>query len=443
MGNVMKPIAFAVAGLVTLAAALPAAADDWPQWRGPQRDAQWREDGIVRELPEGPLPRKWTAEVASGYSGPTVADGRVFVTDRVSQELQTGEGDQERVLCFDAETGEPLWTYAYDAPYTISYRAGPRAAVTIDGELAYAVGAMGHFHCLNVADGSVVWKRDLNTDYQIDMPIWGIAAAPFIYENLVIQQVGGKQGASVVAFEKSTGQEVWKALDDRAQYSTPALIQQAGRDVLVCWTGDSITALDPGAGTTLWSFPFRPHKMPIGISTPVVSDERLFVTSFYDGSVLLRVPKDRIGFELLWKRVGSSEQDTDALQSMISNPMFLDNHLYGVDSYGEFRCLDAVTGDRIWEDKSLVKPNRWATIHMVQHGEQTWMFNEHGELLLTELSPQGVKVLSRTQVIAPTRVQLARRDQGVCWAPPAFANRSIYVRSDNELVCCSLAAEGE
>jgi len=439
----MKLTATAIAGLVILAMPLQSSADDWPQWRGPQRDAQWREDGIVSELPEGQLPRKWTAEVASGYSGPTVADGRVFVTDRVSQELQTGEGDQERVLCFDAETGEPLWTYAYDAPYTISYRAGPRAAVTIDGELAYAVGAMGHFHCLNVADGSVVWKRDLNTDYQIEMPIWGIAAAPFIYENLVIQQVGGKQGASVVAFEKSTGQEVWKALDDRAQYSTPMLIQQAGRDVLVCWTGDSITALDPRGGTTLWSFPFRPHKMPIGISTPVVSDDRLFVTSFYDGSVLLRVPKDRIGFELLWKRVGSSEQDTDALQSMISNPMFLGDHIYGVDSYGEFRCLDAATGDRIWEDKSLVKPNRWATIHMVQRGKQTWMFNEQGELLLTELSPQGVEVLSRTKVIAPTRVQLARRDQGVCWAPPAFANRSIFVRSDNELVCCSLAAEGE
>src|SRR5690606_16727003 len=124
-------------------------------------------------------------------------------------------------------------------------------------------------------------------------------------------------------------------------------------------------------------------------------------------------------------------------------PIFLGDFIYGVDSYGEFRCLDAATGDRIWEDKSLVKPNRWATIHMVQRGQQIWMFNEQGELLLAELSPQGARVFSRTQVIAPTRVQLARRDQGVCWAPPAFANRSIYVRSDNELVCCSLAAEGE
>jgi outer membrane protein assembly factor BamB len=428
-----------VAGLL-LAASLPAAADDWPQWQGPQRDARWREQGIVDQLPQGLLPRMWTATIASGYSGPTVADGRVFVTDRASVEMQTGEGDRERVHCFDAETGEPLWTYAYDAPYTISYRAGPRAAVTIDENLAFAVGAMGHFHCFNAADGSVVWKRDLNADYQIDMPIWGIAAAPFIHQNLVVQQVGGKDGACIVAFDKKTGEEIWKALDDRAQYSTPILIQQAGQDVLVCWTGDSISALDPLTGKVFWRFPFLPIKMPIGIATPVISGDRLFVTSFYDGSVMLRIPKDEIAYELLWKRVGSSEQDTDALQSIISNPLFLGDYIYGVDSYGELRCLDAATGDRIWEDKSVVKPNRWATVHMVQHGKRTWMFNEQGELLITELSPRGVNILSRTRVIAPTRLQLSRRDEGVSWAPPAFANRSIYVRSDKELVCCSLAA---
>lgn len=427
--------------IVSIALQSIGVADDWPQWRGPTRDAVWREEGIVTELPAGKLPRKWTAKIASGYSGPTVADGRVFVTDRVSEEMQTGEGDSERVLCFDANSGESLWTYSYDAPYTISYRAGPRAAVTIDGQYAYAVGSMGHFHCLNVADGSVVWKRDLNAQYKINMPIWGIAAAPVIYKDIVIQQVGGADGACMVAFEKSTGNEVWKALNDRAGYSTPILITQAGEDVLVCWTGDSISGLNPTTGEVLWAFPFPPSKMPIGIATPVVSGDRLFVTSFYDGSVMLRVPADRIGFELLWKRVGRSEQDTDALQAIISNPIFVGDFVYGVDSYGEFRCLDAKTGDRIWEDQSLVRRNRWATIHMVQRDNQVWMFNEQGELMITELSASGAKVLSRTNVIAPTRIQLTRRGEGVCWAAPAFANRSIYVRSDNELVCCSLADE--
>lgn len=422
-----------ILGLATLALG-----DDWPQWRGPQRDAVWREQGIVDQLPEGQLPRVWTAKVASGYSGPTVADGRVFVTDRASAELQTGDGDQERVLCFDVETGKPLWTYAYDAPYSIQYRAGPRASVTVDADRAYAVGAMGHFHCLSAADGKLIWKRDLNTDYDIAMPIWGIAAAPIVYQNLVIQQVGGKNGACIVAFDKLTGNEAWKALGDRAAYSTPIVIRQADRDVLVCWTGDSISGLDPLSGKVLWGFPFPASKMPIGIATPVVSADRLFVSSFYDGSVMLRTPQDKLSYELMWQRVGENEQNTDALQSIISNPLFIGDHVYGVDSYGEFRCLDAATGDRVWEDLSLVRRNRWATIHMVQHEGRVWMLNEQGELLITELSPQGAKVLSRAQVIAPTNVQLPR-GQGVVWAPPAYAERSIFVRSDNELIRCSLA----
>lgn len=435
----MKSFRFFVASFASvLGLATLGLADDWPQWRGPQRDAVWREQGIVEQLPEGQLPRVWTAAVASGYSGPTVADGRVFVTDRATAELQTGDGDQERVLCFDVESGKPLWTYAYDAPYTISYRAGPRAAVTVDGDRVYAVGAMGHFHCLAAASGELIWKRDLNADYEIDMPIWGIAAAPVVYQNLVIQQVGGKNGACMVAFDKLTGNEVWKALGDRAAYSTPIVIRQADSDVLVCWTGDSISGLDPLSGKVLWGFPFPPNKMPIGIATPVVSGDRLFVTSFYDGSVMLRTPQDNLGHELLWRRVGPSEQDTDALQSIISNPIFVGDHVYGVDSYGEFRCLDAATGDRIWEDQSLVRRNRWATIHMVQHEGRVWMLNEQGELLITELSPQGAKVLSRAQVIEPTKVQLAR-GPGVVWAPPAYAERSIFVRSDNELIRCSLA----
>ena len=415
--------------------------DDWPQWRGPQRDAVWRETGILDKLPAGQLPRKWTAKVASGYSGPTVADGRVYITDRATAELQTGDGDQERVLCFDAQTGKSLWTYAYDAPYTISYRAGPRAAVTIDGDRAYAVGSMGHFHCLSASDGKVIWKRDLNAEYQIAMPIWGIAAAPIIDDNLVIQQVGGKDNACIVAFDKLTGKEVWKALPDRASYSTPVLIRQADRDVLVCWTGDSISGLDPRGGEVLWNFPFPPNKMPIGIATPIVSGDRLFVSSFYDGSVMLRTPKDRVGYELAWKKCGPSEQQTEALQSIISNPIFQGDHVYGVDSYGEFRCLDAATGERIWEDQSLVRRNRWATIHMVQQSDRVWMLNEQGELLVTRLSPTGAEVLSRAQVIEPTKVQLNRRNEGVVWAPPAYADRAIFVRSDNELICCPLAPD--
>ncbi|MFO7975964.1 MAG: dehydrogenase, partial [Candidatus Hydrogenedentota bacterium] len=112
----------------------------------------------------------------------------------------------------------------------------------------------------------------------------------------------------------------------------------------------------------------------------------------------------------------------------------------GVDSYGQLRCLKAANGDRIWEDLSLVPQRRWATIHMVQNGPTTWMFNELGELIMAKVSPQGCKQLSRAQLIEPTRGQLGR-GEGVCWSHPAYGNRCVFARNDKELVCASLAKE--
>ncbi|MCA9266989.1 MAG: PQQ-binding-like beta-propeller repeat protein, partial [Planctomycetales bacterium] len=223
---------------LTLAAV--ALADDWPQWRGPNRDGVWRETGIVEKFDADELTPRWRVAVSAGYSGPTVADKRVFVTDRLVEPKQV-----ERVHCFDARTGAKLWSHTYDCEYSISYQAGPRACVTIDDDRAFALGAMGHLHVYDVGDGTILWKKDLNKAYDIRMPIWGIAAAPLIYKNLVILHIGGADGACIVALDKKSGEEEWKALRDRAQYSAPMLIKQGDQDVCVCWTGDSVAGLNP------------------------------------------------------------------------------------------------------------------------------------------------------------------------------------------------------
>jgi len=115
------------------------------------------------------------------------------------------------------------------------------------------------------------------------------------------------------------------------------------------------------------------------------------------------------------------------------------NHIYGVDSYRQFRCLMVDTGDRVWEDLTLVPGGRWATIHMVHNGDNVWMFNERGELIFTRLSPTGVEVISRAKLIELTKGLLGMR-QGMCWSHPAYAGKCIFARNDNELVCASLAA---
>lgn len=160
-----------------------ALAEDWPQWRGPNRDGVWQAENLVDQLPDGQLPLDWSVDIGAGYSGPTVADGRVYVMDR-----QTADGNQtERILCLDSKTGKHLWKHEYEARYTVSYTAGPRASVTIDEGRAYAVGAMGHFHCLDAASGEVLWQRNLVIDFDVKLPIWGIAASPLIYRDKVIE----------------------------------------------------------------------------------------------------------------------------------------------------------------------------------------------------------------------------------------------------------------
>jgi outer membrane protein assembly factor BamB len=426
-----------LAACVSVLLATSAGADDWPQWRGPQRDGVWRETGIVEKFDSPQLTIKWRANIGAGYSGPTVAQGLVFVTDRLTQPKSV-----ERIHAFDEQTGAKVWSHEYECSYTgVGYDAGPRASVTVDEGKAYSLGATGRLVCLDAAGGKVLWDKDLQALYDIEMPNWGIASSPLVWRDVVIAQISGR-GACMVALNKDTGEEVWKALSDRGQYSAPILVEQAGQPVVVCWTGDSVAGLAPDSGKVLWRYDWRARKMPIGVATPVQSEGRLFFTSFYDGSLMLRLLPDKPAVEKVWQRVGRNENpgNTDALQSIISTPVFDGAHVYGVDSYGELRCLDAATGDRVWENLTATPKSRWSTIHFIKHGDRYFLFNERGELIIGQLSPQGFTEISRAKLLEPTTVQLRERG-GVCWSHPAFANRHVFARNDDELVCASLAAK--
>jgi outer membrane protein assembly factor BamB len=428
------PIRFWPILLASLAACLPARADDWPQWRGPERDGVWRETGLLDKFAAEKLKLRWRVPLAAGYSGPTVADGRVYVTDRLVEPQPV-----ERIHAFDWRDGKTLWTHSYDCPYVdVGYTDGPRASVTLDDGRAYSLGTMGDLYCLDAAKGDVLWQKHLARQYQIQMPIWGIAASPLVEGDLLVVHIGGKS-ACLVAFDKRSGEERWKALDDRASYSAPIVIEQAGKRVLVCWTGDHVVGLDPRSGNVYWTHPFVPTRMVIGITTPVVGNDRLLVSSFYDGSLMLHLDRKQPAVEQVWRRLGPDEQHTDSLHAIISTPYIDGDYVYGVDSQGELRCLDAKTGDRIWESLAATPKGRWSTIHMVRNGKRTWMFNERGQLLIAELTPAGFKEISRAQLIEPTPGQLDKRG-GVCWSHPAFAYKHVFARNDEALVCASLEA---
>ena len=421
-------------GLLLVAVTAAVCADDWPQWRGPDRDGVWREKGVVDRLPGPEMPIKWRAAIGAGYTSPTVCAGRVYVCDRV-----TDPGEAERIHCFDAGTGRPVWTHAYDCAYKgFSYTAGPRGAVTVHDGRAYSLGAMGHLLCLAPDTGAVLWQKDLNREYGIRMPQWGIAAAPLVEGDLVVVQIGGRGDACVVALDRRTGAERWRALGDRIAYSSPVVVRQADKRVLVCWTGDRVVGLDPLSGELHWEHAMPSHKMPIGIADPVAKEGRLFVSSFYDGSLMLALDPVRLAVRELWRRQGRSEKDTDSLHCLIGTPILDGDHVYGIDSYGEMRCLEARTGDRVWESLQAGPKVRWGTVHFVRNADKVWMLNERGELIISRLSPAGFEEISRARLLKPTRVQHGR---GVCWSHPAFANRHVFARNDEELVCADLTAK--
>lgn len=399
---------------------------DWPQWRGPDRSGTWYHGPKLDTLTREHVTNIWEVAVGSGYCGPTVANGLVYVMDLM-------EGS-ERVHCFDALTGENIWIYHYPVEYTVGYPTGPRASVLISSGKAYSWGTMGQLHCLDAKSGELIWNRNTLEEYQSLMPSWGMASNPIMVDQLLIVQVSGADGACMVAFDKDSGKEQWRALDDEASYTSPILISQADKQVLVCWTASQLAGLDPFTGSVYWSIPLEPLKMNMSISDPVYGAPYLFLSAFFDGSYLLKLDQQSTSAKLVYHRHGSNERNTEALHCCISTPMIRGDHVYGIGSYGEARCLDLRSGERIWEDLRLVPPERWANVHLVKQGSQTWGFNETGELLLGEFTPGGYLDQGRVRVIDPVKISPNPRN-GVNWAHPAFSGSYVFVRSDSRLIC--------
>jgi outer membrane protein assembly factor BamB len=271
--------------------------------------------------------------------------------------------------------------------------------------------------------------------------VWGVSSAPLVVDDLVIFQVGGQPDACIVALDVMTGRERWRALDGQASYSPPRLIRQDGRDAVLAWTASWLALLEPASGTIIWKQPYKAKNMILNVADPVMDEDgrRLFLTAFYDGSFLFDLKQGSATPELLWQRTGRSETRTDALHSIIMTPVIREGHVYGIDSHGEVRCLDLVTGDRVWEDTSLLGKNRWATAHFVQNGDRTWITTEKGEIVIAKLTPQGFQQLSSARYITP-ETNLRGRDYPITWSHPAYAHRALFARNDSQLVCVSLEA---
>ncbi len=452
-GRRLAALTFAL--LVWGLAAAWARADDWPQWLGPRRDGVWRETGILDKFPKDGPPRLWHTDIGSGYAGPAVAGGRVYVTDRVlpagTENPDSGftsasvEGS-ERVLCLDEKSGKMLWAHQYPCTYNIGYPSGPRTTPSVAGGKVYSVGAMGDLVCLDAKSGELIWSKNYGRDYHARPGIWGWASHPLVDGNKLICIVGGPDHV-VMAWDKDTGKELWHALSaNQPGYTAPMIFEAGGTRQLVIWHPESVNGLDPETGKVYWSVPFKLYAPPcMAIPTPRLDRDHLFITGFYDGSLMLKLDTDKPAASVLWKKKGRGVEpgQTEALHSVMSMPVIAGDYIYGDCSYGELRCLKEDTGERVWMTRKPTttdgQPTRWANVFLTPQGDRYFLFNELGDLIIARLSPQGYEEVSRAHIIEPTNTMAPPKGRRVVWTHPAYADKCIFVRNDKEIICVSLA----
>ena len=403
-------------------------ADDWPQWRGPNRDGVWRETGILEAISPGGLKVRWRVRIGRGYSGPVVAQGRVFVTDHQFRP------EVERVLCFDEATGKPVWTHSYPVDYkNMEYGNGPRASPTVYEGKVYTLGTRSHLFCLDASTGRVLWKKDLAKEYDAAPPEYGASVAPLVEGDLVIVSVSfasPKRPSSRLT--RIPGEQRWKALKDRPGYSAPIVINKGGCRQTIVWTADTVTSLEPTTGRVYWQVPYKAtfHEAQV-VASPVLHEDLLLCLSAWNrGSMMLKLDTEKPAASVLWKtRTRPTTQ--------FSTPLFLDDDYFcGIDSVGGLCCLDAKSGDEVWRTTDVAGSGGMGNAHLTPNGNRVFLFNQRGHLISARLTPTGYEESGRTLLVEPTP---GHRAQGpVTWAHPAYANKHVIARNDRELVSASL-----
>ncbi|WP_417850003.1 PQQ-binding-like beta-propeller repeat protein [Thalassoglobus sp.] len=419
-------------------------AEDWPQWRGTDRDAQWNEKGIIDAIPEEGLEVVWRQPINQGYSGPAVVGDKVYVTDYIlkSGDPRNGPGTinqiqgTERVLCLNATDGELIWKHEYDCPYRISYPGGPRTTPTVDEDRVYTFGAEGHLFCFDRNSGDVLWSKQMRDEYKAKTPIWGFSSHPLVDGEFIYCVVGGDNSVAV-ALDKMTGEERWTALSaSEPGYAPPSIVEVGKTRQLLIWDADNLNSLDPQTGEVYWTEELKP-QYAMSIMAPQLSGDLLFASSIGDVGALYKLGSETPSADIVWRGTNRS-----AVYCANSTP-FIDNGvIYGNDCRsGALVAVDIKDGHRLWttfEATTTGRPASHGTAFIVKNQQTYFLFNEFGDLITAKLTPEAYVETGRFHVLEPTNEAFGRK---VVWAHPAFANGHCFVRNDKEIVCVSLKAD--
>jgi len=395
------------AGLLLITGSL--FADDWPQWRGLQRDGISRETGLLKAWPSGGPKVLWKISVGSGYSAISVAQERIYTMASVS--------DSEMAFCFDAATGKELWRFRTDSTYQSGQGDGPRSTPTVDGNWVYVLGAQGKLYALNARDGKKVWFHDLKTEYGSEIPGWGTSTSTLVEGDLLLVDTGGKTGYSILAFHKKTGALVWNTHTDKQGYSSPIAVTFGDTKQILFFTGTSLVSVSP-SGNVYWKMPWRTSYYG-NIATPIfIAPDKVYISSAYDtGAAVVKLggTKEKPSFQEIWKsRISQNHFNSSILHN---------GHLYGFDQ-AILQCIEANTGTEKWKHSGFGKGS------LILAEGNLIVLGERGQLALVEATPASYK--EKTQFVAM---------QGKTWTSPTLANGKLYLRNEKELLCLDLKTQ--
>ena len=401
--------------LILLATVEAAAAErDWPQFLGPQRNLSAPAQGLAESWPGAGPPVLWKTRVGQGFSGPVVLGDSVVLFHRV--------GDDEVVECFDATTGTRRWSSMYPTAYRddFGFDEGPRSTPAIDGGRVYSFGAEGKLHCWDLNTGRGVWSVDTREKFRQEKGFFGMACSPLVEGRAVVLNVGARDGAGVVAFDKDDGKVLWKATSDEAGYASPVAATLAGRRTVLSFNRAGLVALDPEDGTVRFAFPWRARSdASVNAASPLVVGDTVFLSASYaTGAVLLRIAAPGEKPREIWS-------GDDILSNHYATSVHHNGFLYGFDGRQEqsprLRCVELAAGKVRWSEA-----NFGAGTLMVA-GETVLVLKENGELVMAPASPDKFKPVARAKVL-----------EGACRAHPALARGLFYARDKATLVCVDL-----
>lgn len=382
--------------LVLAAVGISTFAEDWPNWRGPQRNGVSNESGWLDTWPDQGPPVAWKGAVGLGFSSIVVGGGKAVTAGHAE--------NKDTVFCFDAAKGNVIWKHSYPAELGDKYyEGGTTGTATIDGDKVFWLSRWGDFFCFNAADGKIVWQRQIHKETGIRIPDWGFTGAPLVFGDSLIVNVG----EAGMAVEKKTGKTIWQSANEDCGYSSPLPIERLGRTEVIVSNGKNYIALNPADGKEYWRMRWL-TQYGVNASDPVVVGDKLFISTGYGKGAALIKPAAEGDPEVIWK--GRS------LRTQLSPGVLVGKYIFGVDGdtteKASLKCIEAETGVEKWKHANFGSGGI-----MVADGKIIAL-NAVGELMVAPAVAEGFKTTASAQVLG-----------GKCWTVPVLANGFVYCRN--------------